>query len=381
MNIQLQYGTAVAVVPAATLTVLDRATQDDLKVLLTLCAKPALTTGNCFGECVGNIAAEVGCTPAQVETSLSFRRGAGILNIVGEDQAPAAAAEISPKEAPPKEALSKEVTAQEPPAPDAGKEEPRESKPPKLRPADALPHYTSAELADLLESRREAADYLKECQNVWGKMFNVHEHNIILGLTDYLGLEWDYVLTLLAFCADEQDKRGIKRSLRYVETRAFAFYDEGVTDLPSLQEKLRKLEQMEEVEGQLRRMFGMGERALTPTEKKKFSSWLYEYRYGMDIITRAFEVTVDAKGSPNLKYMDAVLSNWNRDGLRTVEDIQAAEEKFQADKAGKKGKKAKDTSQPVEGYESTFNAEDLFAAAVKRSLGDDFDISKMDNES
>ena len=361
MNIQLQYGTAVAVVPAATLTVLDRATQDDLKVLLTLCAKPALTTGNCFGECVGNIAAEVGCTPARVEASLSFWRGAGILNMVGEDQAPTVAAEISPGEAP-----KTEAPVQAPSAPEAEKEEPREPKAPKLRPADALPHYTSAELADLLESRREAADYLKECQNVWGKMFNVHEHNIILGLTDYLGLEWDYVLTLLAFCADEQDKRGIKRSLRYVETRAFAFYDEGVTDLPSLQEKLRKLEQMEEVEGQLRRMFGMGERALTPTEKKKFSSWLYEYRYGMDIITRAFEVTVDAKGSPNLKYMDAVLSNWNRDGLRTVEDIQAAEEKFQADKAGKKGKTA------PEG-QGSFNTDDFFAAAVRRSLGEDFD--------
>lgn len=377
MNIQLQYGTAVATIPAAALAVMDRANQTDLRVLLTLAADPALLTGESFGVCVGNIAARLGCTPAQVETSLSFWRGAGILNIVTEEQAPTAGTEASPRKAP-----ETEPAVRTAPAPEAGKEEPKEPQAaPKLRPADALPHYTSAELADLLESRREAADYLKECQNVWGKMFNVHEHNIVLGLTDYLGLEWDYVLTLLAFCADEQDKRGIKRSLRYVETRAFAFYDEGVTDLPSLQDKLRKLEQMEEVEGQLRRMFGMGERALTPTEKKKFSSWLYEYRYGMDIITRAFEVTVDAKGSPNLKYMDAVLSNWNRDGLRTLEDIQAAEEKFQADKAGKKGKKAKDTSQPVEGYESTFNAEDLFAAAVKRSLGEDFDISKMDSES
>ena len=361
MNIQLQYGTAVAAVPAAALAVMDRATQTDLRVLLTLAADPPLLTGDSFGACVGSIAARLGCTPAQVETSLSFWRGAGILNIVSEEQASAAVAETSPREAP-----KTEPAVRIAPAPAAEKEEPKEPHAHKLRPADALPHYTSAELADLLESRREAADYLKECQNVWGKMFNVHEHNIILGLTDYLGLEWDYVLTLLAFCGDEQDKRGIKRSLRYVETRAFAFYDEGVTDLPSLQDKLRKLEQMEEVEGQLRRMFGMGERALTPTEKKKFSSWLYEYRYGMDIITHAFEVTVDAKGSPNLKYMDAVLANWNRDGLRTLEDIQAAEEKFRADKAGKKGKTA-----PEE--QGSFNTDDFFAAAVRRSLGEDFD--------
>lgn len=367
MNIQLQYGTAVATVPAATLAVLDRATKNDLRVLLTLCAKPALAAGNSLDACVGQIAAEVGCTLAQAETSLSFWRGAGILTVVGEEQATASSAvEPAPQEAPRIEAAPKEPSAPSSPAPAAGKEEQSEPKVPKLRPADALPHYTSAELAALLESRQEAAAYLDECQNIWGKMFNVHEYNIILGLTDYLGLEWAYVLTLLAFCAAEQDKRGIKRSLRYVETSAFGFYDEGVTDLPSLQEKLRRLEQMEEVEGQLRRMFGMGDRALTPTEKKKFSAWLYDYRYGMDVISRAFEVTVDAKGSPNLKYMDAVLANWNRDGLRTVEEIQAAEEKFHADKAGKKGKKT------AEG-QGSFNTDDFFAAAVRRSLGEDFD--------
>lgn len=367
MNIQLQYGTAVATVPAAALAVMDRATKTDLRVLLTLCAKPNLTAGNSFGECVGSIAAEVGCTPAQVETSLSFWRGAGVLNVLDEDSATTVKpAEIKVTVGPDAPEKVNEPVA--PPAEEADKPTAPESHR-KPRAADALPHYTSTELANLLESRREAADCLKECQNIWGKMFNVHEHNVILGLTDYLGLEWDYVLTLLAFCADEQDKRGIKRSLHYVETRAFAFYDEGVTDLPSLQEKLRRIERMEEVEGQLRRMFGMGERALTPNEKKKFSTWLYDYKFGPDIITRAFEVTVDAKGSPNLKYMDAVLANWNRDGLRTLEAIEAAEERFQA---GKKGKK------PEGGEEGSFNTDDFFAAAVRRSLGEDFDPDKQD---
>ena len=187
----------------------------------------------------------------------------------------------------------------------------------------------------------------------------------MLGFVDYLGLEWDYILTLLAFCVREQDKRGVKRSLRYVENMAFSFYDEGVTDLPTLQEKIRRIEQTAEVEGRLRRMFGMGERALTPAEKKKFSTWLYDYQYGLDIITRAFEVTVDTKGSPNLKYMDAVLANWNRDGLRTLADIEASEARFRASKS------SGDT-------QSSFNTDDFFAAAVRRSFGDDFDPDQKD---
>ena len=359
MKIQLYYGTAVAVVPASVLAVMDRATKKDLTVLLTLSADPTLLSGGSMGECAGSIATRLGVTVGDVEASLSFWRGAGVLAVTEDESIPASAA--ATVETP-------SVKTETPDKADKQEDTPRR----KLRGEDHLPRYTSVELADLLEARKEVSDCLHECQNIWGKMFNTHESNIILGLADYLGLEWDYILTLLAFCAREQDKREIKRSLRYVENFAFSLYDEGVTDLPALQDKIRRLEQTAEVEGSLRRMFGMGERALTPAEKKKFSTWLYEYKYDLDIITRAFEVTVDTKGSHNLKYMDAVLANWNRDGLRTLADIEASESRFQAQKAEKMNSKTTPDAQ------SSFNTDDFFAAAVRRSLGEDFDPNKQD---
>ena len=355
MKIQLYFGTAVATVPASVLEVMDRATKHDLKVLLTLAADPAILSGGSLGECVSHIAARMGTTPADTEASLSFWRGAGVLTLNEDETTPVAAPVAVTVEAPKQDTEGKQDTAS----------------PRKLRGEDRLPHYTSAELADLLEARQEVCDYLGECQNIWGKIFNTHESNIMLGFVDYLGLEWDYVLTLLAFCVREQDKRGIKRSLRYVENLAFSFYDEGVTDLPSLQEKLRRIEQTAEVEGSLRRMFGMGERSLTPAEKKKFSTWLYDYRYGLDIITRAFEVTVDTKGAHNLKYMDGILANWNSQGLRTLADIDAAQERFQSQKTDRSGK-----SSPADG-QSSFDTDDFFAAAVRRSFGEDFDPEKQ----
>ena len=352
MKIQLYYGAAVATIPVSVLEVMDRATKKDLKALLILASDPALLSGQTMEACAKTIAARMGATPADVEASLSFWRGAGVLTVMDDEDA------IPAIPTPPVSKVAEPANKETTPAR-------------KPRGEDRLPHYTSVELADLLESRKEVSDCLNECQNIWGKIFNTHESNMMLGFVDYLGLEWDYILTLLAFCAREQDKRGMKRSLRYVETLAFSFYDEGVTDLPALQEKIRRVEQTAEVEGHLRRMFGMGERALTPSEKKKFSTWLYEYQYGLDIITRAFEVTVDAKGTPNMKYMDAVLANWNRDGLRTLADIDASEARFQAQKTEKQTKKPSNESQ------SSFNTDDFFAAAVRRSFGEDFDPDKQ----
>ncbi len=367
MNIQFHYGNAVVTVPAAVLAVMDRATKNDLRILLTLAADSSLRVGVSFEECVGMLAARFGCAPAQIETSLSFWRGAGILDMEdGEQDAAPVFTEASPKEAP-----LKEVLPQDPPAPsfEEEKEERKEAQTAKPRPVSELPRYTSSELADLLESRQEASVYLNECQSIWGKTFNTHEYNIILALVDYLGLEWDYVLALLSYAAKyyrERENQG--KSLAYVENMAFTFHKEGIVTPEALQSRFREMEKMASMEYKLRQLFGMGDGALTPTQKKHFSTWVYDYRFDMEIIRMAYNRAVDNTGSTKItkimNYMNKALSAWNDGDLRTPEQIEAADIAFRAERDGEKTAKAQAGS---------FNTDDFFAAAVRRSLGEDFD--------
>ncbi len=382
MNIKIQYRTDAVVLPGQVTKVIQRATKNDLRVLLALCADRRLCITVEGEDYRAAIAAAAGCTEAQVEASVAFWRGAGILDLEEEEiletEADATAetpavAEKTPRATPPRVADTpsiEDATSGNKPA----TEKSAVGKTAKPAPHAALPRYTTEQLADLLEQRHEAAAFIDEAQRIWGKIFNTHEVNVLLGLVDYLGLDWEYVLTLLAYCAAAHEKRGIHKSLRYLESTAFGFYDEGVRTLAELQERLKQIEAMAEVEGQLRTLFGMGARALTPKEKKCFSTWLYEYRYGMDIIKLAYDVTVDAKGSPNLSYMNSVLANWNRDGLRTPEAVKAAQEAFHAEqekaRTGGKGKPPAPTG--------SFDTDDFFSAAVRRSFGDDFDDGDTD---
>ncbi|MBR5123898.1 MAG: DnaD domain protein, partial [Clostridia bacterium] len=254
MNVLIHYGTAVAVVPAAALEVADRATKTDLQVLLTLCAEPTLQVGDSPTACVNGLASRLGCSSAQVEASLSFWRGAGVLSIDCEEST-ASVTRTSTAE-PVTAAVTSETPVSEPTA--TGK--PETSPTPRPRPSSELPRYTSTELADLLETRQEAAAYLQECQNIWGKMFNTLEYNIILALVDYLGLEWDYVLALLSYAAKyyrERENRG--KSLSYVENMAFALHKEGIVTAEALQKRFKEMEDMATLEFKLRKLFGMGE--------------------------------------------------------------------------------------------------------------------------
>lgn len=364
MNILIHYGTAVATVPAAALGVMERATKNDLKVLLTLCADPALLSGDSLGACVGNLADRLNCTPAQIEASLSFWRGAGVLNVVSEGNfAPA----VPPAAPVPDPALPAEAKQ-----PEAESTQVTQSTP-KPRPASELPRYTSAEIATLLETREETAAYLKECENIWGKMFNPHEYNIVLALVDYLGLEWDYVLALLSYAAKyyrERENQG--KSLAYVERMAFSFHKEGIVTADALQNRFKEMETMATLEYKLRKLFGMGEGALTPNQKKMFSTWVYEYRFDMEIIRMAYNRAVDNTGSSKINklmnYVNKTLGAWNDDNLRTPEQIEAADAAFRAERDGEKAGKPQTGS---------FDTDDFFAAAVRRSLGDDFDPDKQ----
>lgn len=360
MTLNINYGTSVLSLPGKVRDKLDSAGATELKVLIALADSPELCKDIDNAENVTALADICGCSEEEINGAVAFWRGAGILISDGHKSRKNA------KKAPEKTEVQTEEQAETPIKTEKAEEKPRvrDSKPVSRK--DELPHYTTDELTALLEERSEAKQYIDECQRIWGKIFNTHEVNIILGLVDYLGLDWDYVLALLMYVKKNNGERGVKRSLHYVESMAFSLYDENVFDIGALNAKLQSLEMLAQAESQLRTLFGMGERALTPKEKKSFATWLYEYRYDLDIIRLAYEITVDAKGKPSIPYMNSVLANWNAEGLSTLADIKKAQEKFKAENSPAAKKKTDKT-------DGSFETDDFFRAAVRRSFGDDFE--------
>ncbi len=363
-QLKIKYDTSAIVLPGRVTEVLDRASVTDLKVLMILCASPDLCRDTARDGWAAEVASAADCDEDGVRSALAFWRGAGMLteSTAKTKEAKKRSRAEDGSLSPVKEEISAkaEETSSVPVV-----SEPAQT--PKLRPKDELPHYTTEQLVHLLESQQETAAWLNECQRIFGKIFKTVEVNSILGFVDYLGLEWEYVVSLLAYYVEVQERRQMPKSIRGVEKMAFDFYDKGIVTITLLEEEIKREHTFADAEGKLRSLFGMGERSLTPKEKKCFSTWLYEFGFGLDIIRLAYDVTVDAKGSPNISYMNSVLANWNRDGLRTPEAIRAADDAHKAAKTPVGNTK----KQPTEIHKGSFDTDDFFAAAVRRSFGDD----------
>lgn len=322
MKYIINYGSKVAVVPEKALEVSARAGEVELRVLLVLCAHGGSVD-------IKKLARSFSLSEDDVKSALAFWRGAGVIEL-GDS----------------KEAVSEEIAAEK--VAPAKPEEKTSEATKKLRRADELPQYTSDQLSDILEQRKETATLIDECQNIMGKVFNVKEINVLMGLVDYLELDCEYIMMLLSYCVSLG-----KKTLHYAEKLAFALYDAGITTGEQLSAELRRRELASDAEGRIRTLFGIGERAFTTKEKKFISSWINDMNYSIEIIEKAYEVTADATGKGSFPYANTILERWNAAGLRTLDQIE--------------------TSYKKSGSESpsvgSFDTDSFFEAAVRRSLG------------
>lgn len=308
-----QYGNRVLVLPAAALAAINQASALDLRVLLMLASDGAMLSEPAA------VASALGAEQSEVQASLAFWRGAGVLQTDGE-----AAPAVAPV-APTKRAGTR-------PAADRG-----------------LPTYSTTELAGLVQGNGELSALINACQQTFGKIFTTAEVAIIAGLSEHLSLDGEYILLLLSHCV-----RMEKRSLRYAEKTALSLYDEGITDAAALEERLRRIEMMADATGKIRAMFGMASRSLTTKEKKMIEGWVCVMQLPHEVIRLAYEATVDAIGKPSLAYANTILERWYAEGYRTTEDVTRAMDAYRREKQGG----------------SSFDIDDFFQAALKNTYGE-----------
>lgn len=321
MKLCFTYGNDALLLPVQVTEHVDKASKKDIKVLLSLAAEPTARLDLAAGCRI--VAQRLSLTDAEIQTSLSFWRGTGIIEVVEDEESGVAAFDVP--------ATSAAPTVQ-----------------PRVIADKGLPSYSSDELSGLLQRRGELASLIDECQRVFGKIFTTREVNLIAGMVDYLGFEGDYILLLLSHCV-----RMEKKSLRYAEKMALTLYDEGVTDSSVLEERLRRIELMASSVGKVRALFGIASRALTSKEKTMIEKWVCTMQYDDDVLRLAYETTVNAINKASIPYANTILERWYAQGYRTITDVERALAEYRRKKT-----------------EGSFDVDDFFEAALKRTYGE-----------
>ncbi len=283
--------------PKEVLQQLKNATAEELKVLVYFFAEP--------NSDITSAARELGITVAQTEKAVAFWRGAGIFT---ESEAP-----------------KKQVSSD----------------------TSAYRNYDSATIADTLNNDNEFAMVCRIASDKLEKMLTKNDHSSLLYLYDFVRIPAPMICGIIEDCCANE-----KKSLQYIFKKAVALYDDGIDTYEKFEAYLARREAINSEIGKLRRLCGMGDRALTSKESKTFDCWFGEWNLPFDMIKLAYEKTVDNTGKVSITYMNSILRRWHESGFASVEDVNTGEASRTA------------------GAESSFEGDEFIEAALNRGFDD-----------
>ena len=310
--------------------ILSNADEADMRILVVLMMLADKDGGEADSSQLEEL---LGMDASDIKASLKFWRGAGI---IGASTAKTRATEGRAEKA--DECLSKKENGTAASAHRNG----------VIEKSNITDNYSSRELADIMEKRIVSAQLIDEAQRIMGKMFRTYDIGILVGIVERLEYEEEAVLVILKYVAGKG-----KKTMRYAETLAMAFYDEGITTTDAVVERISRMERSGEVISKIKSMYGIGERELTASEKKMFTAWTETYAYDIDVIRLAYDITVDSTRKPVPKYTNSILERWHAEGLRTADEVEKYIERQKSEKDGNSAK--------------SYDADDFFEAALKRS--------------
>lgn len=219
-------------------------------------------------------------------------------------------------------------------------------------PSDALPSYTAPELEKFFAENKGTAAFLHACESILHRVFNISENNVVIALRQYRGLDESYILLLAGYLDKECfDRTGKHLSVYALSRRTESLLADGIDTYAALEEYIAKLEKRSSLEGRVRSIFGLGERKLSAKELEYLDHWA-SMGLSDELLSLAYDITVNATSKPSMAYTDKILTRWHDNNITTAADVKN-------ERGDKKSASA-----------ASFDTDDFFAAAIKRSYGD-----------
>ena len=226
-----------------------------------------------------------------------------------------------------------------------------------------LPRGSAADDAAVIREEDLAA-CIDTCSSIMGKLLNPSEIGTLVAILRELSVSEAYLVALLNYCVDTLEKKSVK----YVEKVAISLWESGITTAEALEEYIKRQEQVHSIEGQIRRLFGMGARLLTDKEREILDRWVNTYHYEMDIIAIAYDITTTLAERVSIRYADKILTAWYQQGLKTVAEVEAFVE---SERKSRKPAKTRKRGGTGKSEATSFDVNAFFEDALSRSYNTD----------
>ncbi|WP_238901182.1 DnaD domain protein [Clostridium sp. YIM B02500] len=182
----------------------------------------------------------------------------------------------------------------------------------------------STKQVDLLEAldSTNTKDMLKDIETLLARPLSPNEMSLYLNWQKEFGFSSELILILMEYCISKG-----KSDSRYIEKVAIAWHDQKITTIEQAQNLIKKAEDKWINIRKILTYLGINNTDIMKPQQDLIEKWLLIYKYSNEIIFKACDICFERLNRADFKYIDGILSNWNKNNIRTLEDIALKDNK------------------------------------------------------
>ena len=165
-------------------------------------------------------------------------------------------------------------------------------------------------------------DMLKDIEMLLSRPLSPKEMEIYLSWQEDFNFSSELILILFEYCVS----RG-KSDYRYIEKVAMAWHSMNIKNIEEAQNYIKQTEDKWIKIRQILKYLGIKNPELMKPQEEMLEKWIVTYNFPMNVIEKACNICFQRLNRADFKYIDGILSNWNKNNLKTLADIEAKDSK------------------------------------------------------
>ena len=171
---------------------------------------------------------------------------------------------------------------------------------------------------DLLEAldSSNTKDMLKDIEMLLARPLSPNEMSLYLNWQKEFGFSSELILILMEYCISKG-----KSDPRYIEKVALSWHDLKITTIEQAQSLIKKTEDKWLNIRKILTYLGINNTDIMKPQQDLIEKWLLIYKFPNEIILKACDICFERLNRADFKYIDGILTNWNKNNIKTLEDI------------------------------------------------------------
>lgn len=187
----------------------------------------------------------------------------------------------------------------------------------------------ASERNNIVSFDKSIKELFDSVEKLIGRPLSSREVHTYMSWIEDFGFTPEMIVLLAEYCRSRN-----KLDIRYMEKVAINWHDTGIHTYDEAMSNITRHEEKWIKYREILTYIGLREMDLAKPQEEFLEKWMFKYNYGVDIIKEACKLCLLKINKYNFKYTDTIITEWYKNGIKSLQDIKRTEKKKTGRKRG-----------------------------------------------